>query len=481
MRIYYWIIFILYLGAMLYIGYIGMKRSKTADDYFVAGRSLNLFVSALLFSATFITAGTMVGYAGSAYNNGWFLTAQYCIGLLGSMISLQLFSRKFYNAKATWYTTADYFCQRFEEHKFMRTVFPGYLILNALMYMMIGIMGIGTVLEVFLGIPYTWGIIIIGTTFVIYTVTGGQFAVAWTNVAQGILLFLAMVITAIWGVNEAGGLSNINAQIATINDGIMHSFTKNGQYPIYKQVGTWLNLMMSVPCLAYYQRVFFTLKSKRTARSLIGASTVFIGIVYYVVVLIGISGRVLIPNIGEPNSVFPTMVTMMSPIFAGVAVAGIIAAIQSSIDGQLLSVGTMFTQDIYANVINKDASEEQMKKVARIAMSLFGLIVIVLGALKITAMMTLYDFMVAMGATTVFPAMLLGLFWERTTKQAAIFGITFGGLGGLLWYFFGIKSLPGSLVIVPITLIGMVIISLNTKPNSNEALSYFFDMDKQKS
>lgn len=480
MRIYYWFVFILYMVTMLYLGFRGMKRSETADDYFVAGRSLNLFVSSLLFSATFITAGTMVGYAGSAYNNGWFLTSQYCIGLLGSMISLQLFSRKFYNSKATWYTTADYFCQRFEEDKFMRTVFPAYLILNALMYMMIGIMGIGTVLEVFLGIPYIWGIILVGVVFVAYTVSGGQFAVAWTNVAQGIMLFLALVITAIWGVNKAGGLSNINTQIATINDGIMHSFTKNGQYPIWKQIGTWLNLMMSVPCLAYYQRVFFTLKSKRTARSLIGASTVFIGIVYYVVVLIGISGRVLIPNIGKADSVFPTMVTMMSPIFAGIAVAGIIAAIQSSIDGQLLSVGTMFTQDIYANVIKKGASEKQMKNAARVSMSVFGLLVITLGALKITAMMTLYDFMVAMGATTVFPTMLLGLFWKRTTKQAAIFGITFGGLGGLLWYFFGVQSIPGSLVVVPITIIIMVIISLNTKPNSDEALSFFFDMNKEK-
>ena len=154
MRIYYWIIFLVYLGGMLYLGFVGMRRSKTADDYFVAGRSFGLFVSSLLFTATFITAGTMVGYAGSAYNDGWFLMAQYCIGLLASMISLQFFSRKFYNSKATWYTTADYFSQRFEEHKFMRTIFPGYLILNCMMYMMIGIMGIGTVLEVFLGLPY---------------------------------------------------------------------------------------------------------------------------------------------------------------------------------------------------------------------------------------------------------------------------------------------------------------------------------------
>ena len=138
----------------------------------------------------------------------------------------------------------------------------------------------------------------------------------------------------------------------------------------------------------------------------------------------------------------------------------------------------MFTEDIYAKVIKKDATEEDMKRTARIAIALIGVIVIILGAAKISAMMTLYDFMVAMGATTVFPAMLLGLFWHRTTKQAAIFGICFGGIGGLLWYFFGIPSLPGSLVIVPIDIIIMVIISLNTKPNSREALSYFFDMDK---
>ena len=180
----------------------------------------------------------------------------------------------------------------------------------------------------------------------------------------------------------------------------MHSFTKNGEYPVTRQIGIWLNLMMSVPCLAYYQRVFFTLKSRRIARSLVGVSTILIGIVYFVVVLIGISGRVLIPNIADADSVFPEMVTMMSPVFAGIAVAGIIAAIQSSIDGQLLAAGTMFTEDIYAKVINKKATEQQMKTVARISIAIIGTIVIILGAVKITAMMSLYDFMVAMGATT---------------------------------------------------------------------------------
>jgi len=474
MRAYYWAVFLAYICVILYIGYLGLKRSKTADDYFVAGRSFGLPMASLLFASTFITAGTMVGFAGSAYSNGWFLTAQYCIGLLASMLVLQLFSRKFYNAKVTWWTTADYFSLRFEETKFMRGIFPCYLLFDIILYMMIGIMGIGTVLEVFLGLPYTWGIIIVGTVFVAYTVVGGMYSVAWTNVVQGTLLFGAMLVTAIWGIDKAGGLSAVNLQIAAIGDGIMHSFDLHGTYPLSRHIGTWLNLMMSVPCLIVYQRVFFTIKSKRTARSLIGVSTVIIGTVYFIVILIGISGRVLIPDLANPNSIFPEMVTMMSPLFAGIAVAGIVAAIQSSIDAQLLAAGTMFTKDIYSSVINKNADEAQLKKTARIACGIIGLIVIILGVLDLAAMMSVYDFMVSLAASTVFPAMFMGLFWRRTTKQAAIFGISFGFIGGLFWYFFGSTALPLSIFVVPINLILMVIISLKTKPNSDEALSYFF-------
>ena len=483
MRGFYWIIFLIYCGFMLYLGYLGMKRTKDADDYFVGGRSFGLLIAVPLFTATYITAGTMVGYAGYAYSQGWFLLSRYCIGLIFSMITLQIFSRKFYNAKSAWYTTTDVFAERFEEQKFMRTFLAVYLVANTMLLVVMGIMGIGTVLEVFLGLPYMWSIIIVGTVFIFYTAFGGMFSVAWTNVVQCMLLFFCMVIASVWAVYAAGGLSAINAHLATLGEGdklgAMLSFTFNGQYSMPLIIGTWLNLAFTVPCYVFYQRVFFSLNSARTARSMIGYCSFMMMVVYFVVVLIGIAGTVLIPDLKNPEQIFPQIVMMMPNLFAGITVAGIVAAIQSSIDGQLLAASTIATYDIYGRSIMKGkATQPQIMTFSRNCTIGLGIVAMILGIWRPGSMMDLYNVIIAMNASVIFPTMCLGLFWRRTTKEAAIFGICFGAVGCFLWMQFGPKSIPPSLVIVPISLICMYIISLRTKPASPETIAKFFDVKR---
>jgi SSS family transporter len=459
-----------------------MKRTKNADDYFVAGRSFGLWVGVPLFVATYITAGTMVGYAGYAYTQGWFLLSRYCIGLLFSMMMLQLFSRKFYNAKSAWYTTTDLFAERFEEERFMRSVLALYLVVNTLLSVIMGAMGIGTVLEVFLGLPYAWSIIIVGSVFIFYTAFGGMFSVAWTNVVQCILLFFCMVVASIWAVDAAGGLSVINAHIATLGTGNMKgamlSFTFNGQYSLPFIIGTWLNLAFTGPCYVYYQRIFFSLNSARTARAMIGFSSFAMMVVYFVVVLIGVAGTVLLPDLKNSEQIFPQIVLMMPAFFAGLTVAGIVAAIQSSIDGQLLAASTIATHDFYKNVLNKTATQKQLMKFSCGCTIVLGVVAMTLAIIRPGSMMDLYNIIIALNASIIFPTMFLGLFWKRTTKQAAIFGLCFGAIGCFGWLRYGPSAIPPSLVIVPLALIGMIFISLVTKPVSEATIVKFFGVSK---
>jgi SSS family transporter len=469
---------------MLYIGVLGKRRTKDANDYFIAGRSFGISMAVLFFVASYISAGTMVGYSGFAYSRGWSLLSHYCIGLMFSMFTLQLFSRKFYNAKSVWYSTTDVFAERFEEEFFMRRVLSVYIVLNTLLHIIWQLMGVGTVLEVFLGIPYVWAIVAIGAIFIFYTAYGGQFSVAWTNVVQCTLLFLCIVLGGIWAVNRAGGLSLVNAHIATLGEGAkqgaMMSFTFNGQYSMALIVGTWLNLALTVPCNVHYQRIFFSLNSARTARSMVGFGTFAIMLVYFTIVLVGVAGTVLLPDLKNPEQVFPQLVSMMPPVFAAIAVSGIVAAIQSSIDTQLLSASTIATHDFYKNVFNKNATQQQLIKFSSICCVAFGLVAMVFAIMRFGTMMELYNVIIALNSSVVFPTMLLGLFWKRTTKQAAIFGISSGAIGCYVWLQHGVRGIPPSLVVVPLVLIGMAIISLCTKPASDATLAKFFDVRKSK-
>ena len=482
MTIFYWIIFIIYCASMIYIGVLGKRRTKDANDYFVAGRSFGIWMAVPFFVASYISAGTMVGYAGFAYWQGWFLLSRFSIGLMLSMITLQLFSRKFYNAKSMWYSTTDVFAERFEEETFMRRILSVYIIMNTLLLIFWQLMGIGTVLEVFLGMPYVWSILIVGAVFIFYTAYGGMFSVAWTNVIQCTLLFFCIVMGGIWAINQAGGLSVVNAHIATLGEGDMRgammSFTFNGRYSMALIIGTWLNLALTVPCNVFYQRVFFSLDSARTARSMIGYSSFAVMLVYFTIVLVGIAGTVLMPDLKEPEQIFPKLVSMMPPFFAALTVSGIVAAIQSSIDTQLLSASTIATNDFYKNVFNKNATPQQLIKVSSYCTIAFGILAVVLAMFRPGTMMEVYYIIISLNSSIIFPTMLLGLFWKRTTKQAAIFGLCFGAIGCYSWLQFGPRDIPPSLVIVPLALIGMVIISLCTKPASDATLAKFFEVRK---
>jgi SSS family transporter len=471
---YYWLVFGAYCFLMLYLGYLGMRKTKNANDYFIGGRTFGLWIGVPLFVATYITAGTMVGYTGFAYTNGWALVARYGIGLLCSMTMLQLFSRKFYNAKTTWYTTSDLLCTRFEDEVVLRPVLAGYMILNSLYHVLMGVIGVGATLEVFLGLPYAQSIILVGTIFVLYTAFGGMYSVAWTNVIQCILLFSCMVVAAWWGIGKVGGLGAANLALATINDGALLSFNMAGKYPMASLIGSGISVMLSVPCLGYYHRIFFSLKDKRTARSLIGFVTVFVMIVYFVVIMIGISGRLLLPDLRNPENVFPSLVMMMPWIVGGITVSGIIAAVQSSIDGQLLAASTMITHDFYQKRINPDATEKQQMLLSRNVTLICGFSIIGLALLRPAPIMVLYDFIVAINSSTLFPSLFLGLFWKRTTKLAANVGTIFGCLGGLAWYMTLHKSYPTPLVIIPASIVLMVLISFVTRPNSNKVLAMYF-------
>jgi Na+/proline symporter len=209
---------------------------------------------------------------------------------------------------------------------------------------------------------------------------------------------------------------------------------------------------------------------------MIGFSSFAMMVVYFVVVLIGTAGTVLVPNLKNPEQIFPQIVLMMPAAFAALTVAGIVAAIQSSIDGQLLAASAVATHDFYKNVINKNATQKQLIKFSCRCTIALGVVAMILAILRPGSMMDFYNIIIALNASVIFPTMFLGLFWKRTTKQAAIFGICFGAAGCYGWLQFGLRTIPPSLVIVPLALVGMIVISLRTEPVSDATIAKFFDV-----
>lgn len=469
-----WGIFIIYCLGMLYIGIRGMLRTKNATDYYVAGRSFKLWIAVPLFAASFISSATMVGYTSFVYNNGYVMLVLYGAGLALGWILLQVMSTKFYNANESWVTTVDLYCRRYDDEKFMRPFMSIFNILYMIIYVVTGIMGVGTVLEVFLNIPYNVAVVVLGFVFLVYTTLGGMYSVAWTNVVQWILLTFCILLAAGFAVNKAGGLTAVNNAVFQVSNGAMHDPTVGGAFPISRTVGLSIGTGLSVPCLVYYHRIYFSLNSKKTAMSFVGISSIILTISYFAILLIGLSARVLLPDLADTQRTFPQIVTMMPSLLGAVAIAGVISAVQSTIDSQLLSAGSIAAHDVYQRLLFPNASPKQVMSASRWLTLGCGIASVLIALWRPGGIMDFYNLMIVVGPTVMFPTIFLGFYWKRITRAGAIFSVLFGAVFGILWLLFGPSNIPATLVILPLNLLLTIPVSLKTKPLPDDVVARFF-------
>lgn len=476
-----WIVFVIYCILMLFIGYIGYKKTRNIDDYFVASRSFGLGVAVPLFAASFISSASIVGYTGFAYGYGWSFLVKYGYGCALGWILLQVFASRLYNTNYKWYTTADLFCSRYYDEKFMRG-FQGFFNSFAqLLYVIIGLTGIGTIMEIFLGLSYFWAVIIVAAIFLTYTVTGGMYSVGWTNVVQFILLAIGILAASFISVRLSGGIANINNAITNVEGGItnllpgaMHSIDAKGAVPLGQSIGMIVGIGAACPVAIYYHRIYFSIKSKNVAGSFVGISAILLAVLYIAIGLIGMSGRVLVPELTNTEQVFPSIVMLLPLFFSAIVITGIISAIQSTMDNQLLSAGSSVVNDLYAKLINKDVTDEELMERTRIITLAIGIIATIVALIRPALVIEIYNFIMILIPTVLFPPLLLGLFWEKTTREAGIFGCISGFIGGLLWIIFGPSNIPATLVILPINIVLMVIISKFTPEPPKEVIEKFF-------
>lgn len=475
-----WIAFVVYCLAMLVIGYVGMKKTHNLEDFYVSGRNDGLIVAVPLFAASFISAPSIMSYTGFSYSNGWMMLLIYGVGVAGGWIMLQLVGGRMYNRKFEYNTSADFYCGRYyEDSGFIRGFTGIFTMLMMLFLVVTGFTGIGTILEVFLQVNYAVGVLVCAIIFMAYTVMGGSKSVGWTNQVQFVLLFVGIVIIALVSLNMVGGVGNLNSFLSAQSNangvaGYLHTFTAGGTFSWLRVIGVAVGVIFACPVYAYYHRIFYSTRSKKVCGSTVGISAILLMITYMGLLFIGLSAIKLAPGLANPEQAFPTVVTMLPPVFAAIAIFAIISAIQSTMDNQLLCAGSMISNDIYKKLINPNAPDDKVMGLARWATLAVGVVATVIAMFRPALVLTIYNWIITIAPTILFPCFFLGLFWKRATKQAAYVTLIFGTIAGFGWVLFGPKALPCTLVVMPINIILMVVVSLMTPKPPKETVDLFF-------
>nr|WP_122011681.1 sodium/proline symporter PutP [Maliibacterium massiliense] len=437
------IAFCLYLLVMLGIGVYFYRKTTGVSDYILGGRKLNSWVTALSAQASDMSGWLLMGLPGSLYAAG---LGQVWVGLglaLGTYLNWRIVAmrlRTFTQAYGDSLTLPEYFENRFgDKTRILRTASSVFITIFFLVYTASGLVAGGKLFATVFHLPYIAAMSIGALVILLYTFLGGFMAVCWTDFIQGMLMLVAIVITPLVAINILGGWDNVSGNLLTQGGaGFLNLFNDAAGKPM-----TFIEIISQLAwALGYFGMPhilvrFMAIKSKDMIKKSRIIATSWVLISLGAACLVGLVGRALLPELlasGAGETVFMQMVIKLFPSFiAGILLCGILAAIMSTADSQLLVTASSISSDLYKGLINKKASDKKVLAVSRYAVLGVALLAFVFALDENSSVMDLVSNAWAGFGATFGPVVLLSLFWKRVTRNGAAAGMVTGGLTVIIW------------------------------------------------
>jgi sodium/proline symporter len=432
--------FIVYLILILIIGFITYRSNKDHQDYFLGGRRVNHWVVAFSERASGESAWLLLGLPGAAYAAGlveiW--TALGCVsGIIFYWYAIAQDLRE-ESERIDAITLPDFFARKFDSGaNAIRITATVIIIFFFTFYLSAQFNGAGKVLFVTFGIDPFWGIVLGATVIIIYTMLGGFFAVAITDMIQGIIMFGALVILPLAGIAEI--IANHGEFVSSIMENGKQYTNLGGQY------SGWMAFAVAVSGLSWGfgymgQPHLLTrfMSIGNSAKIKVSRRIAFIWVIpaFTGGLLIGLVGLAMYGKgyFSDVEQVMPHLANTLLPAWlAGIFVSGAIAAMMSTADSQLLVISSSVIEDIYHKTLNKQVSEKILLRLSRLVTILVGIsgFLIAIFSEKLIFSMVSYAWA---GLSSAFgPALLLTLKWKKTTWQGILSGMIIGTLSTIIW------------------------------------------------
>lgn len=455
-----------YMAVVIGIGIYFAKRSnQSSEDYFLGGRSLGPWVTAMSAEASDMSGWLLMGLPGVAYWCGLSDAAWTSIGLaLGTYINWLLVAKRLrrYSAVAgDAITLPDFFSNRFhEKKKVIMTLAALFILIFFTVYASSCFVTCGKLFSTLFGASYQ-SMMIAGAVFVvIYTFLGGFLAESASDFMQAVVMIFALTVILITGTLAAGGLQAVvnNAKdipgfftffgIASPSvDASGVQQVANGA-PVFGEAGSYgfLTIISTLSWgLGYFgmPQVLLRFMAIRKTDELVRArriATVWVVISLAAAVLIGLMGRAMFPvhetlntASGAENVFIVLSRHLLPPLLAGLVMAGILAATISSSDSYLLIAASAVSLNIFKGILKKDASDKQVMTMSRIILLLIAVVGVIIAMDENSVIFTIVSFAWAGFGAVFGPIMLFSLFWKRTTQAGAVAGMVTGGVMVFLW------------------------------------------------
>lgn len=474
------IVFAAYLLFMLAIGfYFFMQKDvDTEKDYFLGGRKMGPWVSALSAGASDMSAWVLMGLPTAIFAAGlgqiW-VAVGLIIGYALSWIFEAGRLRKFSIVSNDSITIPQYLTNRFlSKSKVLQVLCAVVFLIAYTIYTSSSIKACGTLFSTVLGIDgtvlgmpaETFTMAIAAFILVSYTFLGGFNAVCWTDFFQGLLIIGAMFIAPIFAVGslEAGAAASITGDFWNIGD--------------WKTIISGLGWGLGYFGMPHIIVRFMSLRSQKDVKKSAKIGIAWTLFVLIFAVAIAIIGKMFISEVGgytaadieqvtEDSTVFIVIVRKIFaslPIVSGLMLAAILAASMSTADSQLLAASSAFSSDVYKPIIRKGkASDKEMSWFCRIVVVIVALVAFLIALFdKEGTIMSLVSNAWGIFGAAFGPVILLSLFWKNFNFIGAIAGIATGAIADLLWLNF-LTEKTGIYEIIPAFIISLIFAIIVTK------------------
>ncbi|HQF41758.1 MAG TPA: sodium:solute symporter family protein [Ignavibacteriaceae bacterium] len=464
-----YVIVFVFLAGMFYVGSIFYKWVGSSDDFYLAGRQLTPFILAAVLAATNVNLYSFVGQAGIAYKEGIPIIWQTWTGNMAMVISGLFVIPIFRRLRIR--TIPEFLEKRYS--KGVRTFVAFIWILRLTFWLGVVLYTAVIAAQTISGLTsFTAWVLIFSVVVVIYTILGGMWSVAFTDVIQFVLMLAGALLLLPLAMSAVGWFPGLSANLP---EGALTLVKETGTYNWRFVIAIFL-LGIEWACVdqGLLQRAFGAESTRSVAKGLVlaGIITTPFALLWN---LPGLAARILYPNLANADSAVPILIANLIPnIVLGLVVVGLLSSQLSTISGNLNGVATIFASDVYENVINRKATDKDVLRIARIitlitgiGMILFAYLVPILGGavnayLTIIAIMDMPLFVIAV---------VYGLLWKRVNWQGAVTGYILGAISGIIGqFFFDLDFNLTTFITAGTTLIFTPIVSLLTKEVSNEKI-----------
>ena len=480
--------FVLYLGIMIYVGLKNASKNNSSADFFLGGRKVGPWVTALSAEASDSSAWLLMGLPGLCYLGGIQESVWTAVGLIiGTYLSWLFVAkplRKCSIAFGDSITIPEFLSNRFKDKTHLLSIVSViFIVLFFTIYTASGFVACAKLFNSVFGLNYHAGLAIGLVVILCYTITGGYTAVCTTDFIQGSLIFVAFVISTIIVIFSIGSgntpvsVSDVFNNFQTLAGTELQSFNGMGIVSAL----AWGLGYFGMPHIIVR---FMGIRSNSEIGKARRIGIVWMVISYIGAILIGTLGTVYLKKYGitldsvSAETVFSATMQNMYPAFiAGIFLCAILAASMSTADSQLLAASSAVSQDIFKGLIKKDAEEKDVLNVSRFTVFLIALIALFMSLNPNSSIFSLVSFAWSGFGGTFGPLVLLALYWKRTTAAGAIAGLVCGGIVDVIWHYIPASVAPifGLYEIVPAflaCLVVTVIVSICTKQDEEVAAKF---------